>query len=183
MRVITGDARGRRLQTLEGEEVRPTTDKVKEAMFSVIQFEIPGASVLDLFAGSGQLGIEALSRGASSAVFLDSNPKAISVIEENLQHTGLRDRAVVLRQDSLTYLKLCRQKFDLSFLDPPYHRGLLQETLPYLAPNMHVGGKIICEFEEKLKLDEKISNLVLKKCYRYGKIQVALYEAEEAPGA
>ena len=97
MRVITGIARGRKLVTLEGEEVvRPTTDRVKEAMFSIIQFDIPGKSVLDLFAGSGQLGIEALSRGAEKAVFVDKSAEAFSVVMQNLKTCGLSDKATLV---------------------------------------------------------------------------------------
>ena len=101
MRVITGSARGRRLLTLEGEDVRPTTDRVKEAMFSAIQFEIEGRRVLDLFAGSGQLAVEALSRGAASAVLVDAARRSLAVAEKNLQATGLRERARLVNADSL----------------------------------------------------------------------------------
>ena len=93
MRVITGSQRGRKLMSLEGDSVRPTTDKVKESIFNIIQFDVPDAKVLDLFAGSGQLGIEALSRGAESCVFVDSSSKSIAVVEENLKITSFREKA------------------------------------------------------------------------------------------
>ena len=119
MRVITGTARGRVLRTLEGEDVRPTTDRVKEAVFSIIQFEIEGRRVLDLFAGSGQLGIEALSRGAASATFVDMSKDSLSAVKYNLEHTKLGDNAKVVQTDALSFLKLTKDKFDIVFLDPP----------------------------------------------------------------
>ena len=131
MRVITGAARGRKLKTLEGDEIiRPTTDRVKEAMFSIVQFDIQGARVLDLFAGSGQLGIEALSRGAQSAVFVDNNKEAFETVKENLKTTGLYKDATVLNTDSISYIKNSKLKFDLIIIDPPYKKGICAEVLP-----------------------------------------------------
>ena len=132
MRVITGSARGRRLKELEGLETRPTTGKVKEALFSVIQFDIEGRRVLDLFAGTGQLGIEALSRGAKQCVFIDQRNDAVKLIRENLQVCGLTDSAVVRSGDAMAYLK-SGEKFDLIFLDPPYASGLLVKALEDIA--------------------------------------------------
>ena len=128
MRVITGSARGRRLKELEGLETRPTTGKVKEALFSVIQFDIEGRRVLDLFAGTGQLGIEALSRGAECAVFVERRRDALQVIRENLEACGMTDKARVVNGDAMSYLK-SGEKFDLIFLDPPYASGLLEQSL------------------------------------------------------
>ena len=120
MRVITGSARGRKLKTLEGGDiVRPTTDKVKEAMFSIVHFELEDAAVLDAFAGSGQLGIEALSRGARKAYFLDANKKAFETVKENLKTTNLFDRAVVLNTDTLSFFTGTKERFDVVLLDPP----------------------------------------------------------------
>lgn len=118
MRVITGTARGRRLKEPQGMDIRPTTDKVKESMFSILQFDIEGRRVLDLFGGTGQLGIEALSRGASEVVFVDKSAAALKLIRENLELCGLSDRARVRNGDSLAYLR-SGEKFDLVFLDPP----------------------------------------------------------------
>lgn len=120
MRVITGTARGRVLKELEGLETRPTTGKVKESLFSIIQFDIEGRRVLDLFAGTGQLGIEALSRGAKSAVFVDAREDACKLIRENLKRTRLQEDARVVRSDYLDYLSRCREQYDIIFLDPPY---------------------------------------------------------------
>ena len=113
MRVITGTARGVQLKTPDGMVTRPTTDRVKEAMFSIIHFDIPGAAVLDLFGGTGQLGIEALSRGAGSAVFVDAGEPACRLIRENLKKTKLDQKAKVVRSDYLDYLSRAREKFDI----------------------------------------------------------------------
>ena len=120
MRVISGKARGVTLKTPDGNQTRPTADRVKEALFSIIQFDLPGAKILDLFAGSGQLGIEALSRGADSALFIDASDKACALVKENLRRTKLTEQAEVIRSDYLSYLKNCRKKFNIIILDPPY---------------------------------------------------------------
>ena len=180
MRVITGTAKGIRLKTLEGLDVRPTTDRVKEGMFSSIQFEISGSDVLDLFAGSGQLGIEALSRGARQAVFVDQSAQSLSVVKENLKKTGFTDKAVVFQRDAEQYLRYCPDKvFDFIFLDPPYRKEILVKLLPDLARILKENGKIVCEHEKELELPEKISNLRLKKEYIYGKIVVSVFTFTE----
>ena len=132
MRVITGSAKGVRLKTPQGLETRPTADRVKEALFSVIQFELPGSRVLDLFAGTGQLGIEALSRGAGSAVFVDNRKDAAALIKENLKKTKLEDKAKVVLADFDAFLLQNREQFDFIFLDPPYGKGLERDVLGYL---------------------------------------------------
>ncbi len=173
MRVITGSARGRRLETLEGDEVRPTTDRVKEALFSIIQFQVEGRHVLDLFAGSGQLGIEALSRGAASCVFVDASRAAYDIIQKNLRETKLS--AQVLQTDSLAYLSRCTAKFDLAFLDPPYGKGLLQKVLPLLARCMNVGGTILCESPSDEALPQEAGNFIRAKTRRYGSTALTIY--------
>ena len=127
MRVIAGSAKGTTLKTPEGMRTRPTTDRVKEALFSILQFDLPGASVLDLFGGTGQLGIEALSRGASRAVFVDEQEAACRLIRENLKKTHLEAQAQVIRGDYKRYLLSCREKFRILFLDPPYAEVFLEE--------------------------------------------------------
>lgn len=114
MRVITGTARGRRLLEPEGMDTRPTTDRVKEGIFSSIQFEIEGRRVLDLFGGTGQMGIEALSRGAAHCTFLDLRKEAVGVIRENLKRTGFAEEAAVVQGDYLAFLTRCKEKFDLT---------------------------------------------------------------------
>jgi len=175
MRVITGTARGRRLTTLEGEDVRPTTDRVKEALFSMIQFQIEGRRILDLFAGSGQLGLETLSRDALCCTFVDSSAQAIEVMKKNLQETGLMKPARVVHMDALSFLSQCRERFDIVLLDPPYGRGLLQAVLPLLPEKMNPGGTIICESAAGEKLPEEAGDFFIEKNRRYGKIQLTLY--------
>lgn len=175
MRVITGSAKGRRIETLTGEDVRPTAERVKEAVFSIIQFQIEGRRFLDLFAGSGQMGIEALSRGAALSVFVDMRRESVEAIKKNLNTTGLGANARVLNMDSLAFLKQKTQPFDLAFLDPPYGTGLLQKALPGVAKIMNKGGLIICESPQNEELPEKIDNFVLDRSYRYGKIIISIY--------
>ena len=136
MRVITGLARGRKLKTLEGDSVRPTTDKVKESIFNIIQFEVEGRNVLDLFSGSGQLGIEALSRGANGCVFVDSSRASLKVTEENIKAAGFEKSARTVLSDSLSYLDRTCERFDLAFLDPPYKAGLMKDALERLFLHM-----------------------------------------------
>lgn len=181
MRVITGSARGRRLKTLEGRDVRPTADRVKEAIFSIIQFEIEGSRVLDMFAGSGQLGIEALSRGAAEAVFVDADPRAVALVRENLEHTGLSDRAQVFQADSLMFVRNRHERFDIALLDPPYGRGILQQALEAAAPCVSENGTIVCELPEKEEMPEHVGEFSLYRRYRYGKTELAVYRRGGAP--
>lgn len=178
MRVITGTARGRILKTLEGSDVRPTTDKTKEGLFSSIQFDIEGRRVLDLFAGSGQLGIEALSRGAESAVFVDTNPEAISVINENLKATNFAHNSQVVRSDYFSFVASTNQKFDIAFLDPPYYLGVLEKALNLVCGVMSDYGIIVCEHPTDVALPEQIQDFSLSRQKKYGKILVSIYRKE-----
>ncbi len=175
MRVITGIARGKRLRSLEGNDVRPTTDKVKEGIFSAIQFDIEGRRFLDMFAGSGQMGIEALSRGAESAVFIDSSPAAIKVCTENVSNCGFIDSAKIVKRDSIGYVSTTSEKFDIAFLDPPYEAGLLPRALDAVVPKMSDYGIIICEHPSDISLPENVGGFAVHKVYRYGKINVTVY--------
>ncbi len=175
MRVITGTARGRRLLTLEGDDVRPTTDKVKEALFSIIQFEIEGRRVLDLFAGSGQLGIEALSRGAKNAAFVDSSKKSIDIIRQNIENTGFEKNSVVLNTDAVSFLRTRADKYDIAFLDPPYRTGLLQKALDGIDRVMSDGAVIVAECPADEEFPENAGTFKKTKEYKYGKIKLALY--------
>lgn len=177
MRVITGTARGRRLLTPEGLDTRPTTDKVKEAVCSALQFDFPGARVLDLFAGSGQMGIEALSRGAAGAVFIDADQRALSCIRQNVAACGFTDRASVIRSDAVSYLQRTAECFDIAFLDPPYRHDILPQILPLLAEKMQKNGIIVCEHEPECKLSERILYFDLQKQKKYGKIIISIYRA------
>ena len=179
MRIISGKATGRRLRTLEGNDVRPTTDKVKEAIFSIIQFDLPGSVFLDLFSGSGQMGIEALSRDAKFAYFVDSSRASVAVTNENLEAVGFSDCSKVYLMDSLSFLRSTSNTFDVALLDPPYNKGLLEEVLPLLEPKMSERGIVLCEHPEKEILPDEVGRLVKKKEYSYGKIGVTLYTVKE----
>lgn len=175
MRVITGIARGHKLVAPEGLDVRPTSDKVKEGVFSSIQFELEGAHVLDLFAGSGQMGIEALSRGAAHAVFVDSSAKSVKCVNENLRNTKLDKLAEVITRDSYDYIRLTSQSFDIIILDPPYRHGHIPKLLPMAAAKLRDGGSIICEYEKEAGQPDAPEGMTLKKVYSYGKINVAVF--------
>ncbi len=180
MRVITGTARGRRLVTVEGTEVvRPTTDGVKEAIFSAIQFEIEGRTVLDLFAGSGQLGIEALSRGAKEAYFVDSAAVSIKAVRENLRSTGLEQNARVVNMPFSAFLKSTRAVFDIAILDPPYNYRIIQKALPQLVEKMSESGVIICEHERECVLPKEISGFETVKQLRHSRTTVTIYRRKE----
>lgn len=176
MRVITGTARGRRLKELQGMETRPTTDKVKESLFSIIQFDIEGRRVLDLFAGTGQLGIEALSRGAAECVFVDRRADAVKLIRENVALCKLEDRAKIRQGEALPYLR-SGEKFDIVFLDPPYASGLLAQALTDIAAFdiCRAHGIIIAESAADTVLPAMPSPYALYREYRYGKIKLTVY--------
>ena len=178
MRVITGLAKGKRLVTREGTDVRPTTERVKEALFSILQFDLEGRRILDLFAGSGQLGIEALSRGAASAVFVDSSSQSIKVIQQNLLNTGLGQNAQVVCSDFASYLAGNTGTFDIVFLDPPYRKGLLEQALPLVAPRLNAGGSLVCEHPKGTELPPEAGPLTRVRTYSYGQVWISLYRGE-----
>lgn len=181
MRVISGTARGRRLETLKGEEItRPTGEKVKEAIFSAVHFTLPGAIVLDLFAGSGQLGIEALSRGAKLCVFVDQSRDAARVVGNNLKTCGLYSQSRVLTTTAESFLFGTRDKFDLVFLDPPYRHNLIAPLLPALDKVCAAGADVFCETELDVSLPEQCGGLTLVKTYRYGTVLVHRYRKNPA---
>lgn len=183
MRVITGSARGIRLKSREGEETRPTSDRVKETIFNIIQFDVEGRQVLDLFAGSGQLGIEALSRGAAGALFVDSSAEAVAVVKENLAKTKLAPLAEVRQGDyRQNLLGLPKKKFGLVFLDPPYGTGQLARALNTISQiDIMVGnGIIICESDRDERLPPSLPGFITIKEAVYGRTRVTLYRRSEA---
>ena len=181
MRVITGTARGRRLKELTGMETRPTTDRVKEGIFNVIQFDIEGRRVLDLFAGTGQMGIEALSRGAVSGVFVEQRRDAAALTKDNLKLTDLTDRGRVVNGDALAFLASTKEKFDLIFIDPPYAAKLWESALEaiYRFDILSNHGIIVCESPLEQEMPEMQAPYFLHRTYRYGKIKVTTYHREE----
>lgn len=181
MRVIAGSARGIRLTALPGEEItRPTIDRVKESMFSSVQFLVEGADVLDLFAGSGQLGIEALSRGARRCVFIDQDKGACDVVRQNLRAAGLSGKASVTQTQAQHYLSTAREPFDLVLMDPPYRQGTVAQLLPLVARVVKPGGVVLAETEYGAALPERCGPLACKKRYKYGKVALARYEWTDA---
>ena len=176
MRVITGSRRGKKLKTLDSLDTRPTTDMVKEAVFSAIQFDVAGSQVLDLFAGSGQMGIEALSRDATHCVFVDSNPSAVQVIKENIADCKFTAESRVLNMDSLEYLKVAKGQFDIVLLDPPYGKGLIEKVLCGLDGHISDRAIVVCEHEKELELADEYGRLKKHKRYKYGKIAVTLFK-------
>ena len=176
MRVISGSARGRRLKDLQGMDTRPTTDKVKESMFNIIQFDIEGRQVLDVFGGTGQLGIEALSRGAASCVFVDQRREAATLIRENVALCGFGDQTRVVQGEALAFLSSCKERFDLIFLDPPYQSGLLEQCLAAIArfDILREHGIILCESAAEWHLPPLEPPYEPGREYRYGKIKLSL---------
>lgn len=179
MRVITGIARGRRLKTPDNYDIRPTTDNVKESVFNIIQFDIEGRQVLDLFAGTGQLGIECLSRGAAGAVFVDRDKDAVRIVKDNLKTCGMK--ATVLQEDSISFLNHCG-KFDVIFIDPPYDSDLYESALKIinLVDILSEGGIIICEARREKVLPEMTEPYRKRKEYNYGKVKICIYTKEPA---
>lgn len=179
MRIITGVARGKHLVTPEGRDVRPTPERVKEGLFSALQFDIEGRRVLDLFAGSGQLGLEALSRGAASAVFVDTLDSSVKIVKQNIELTGFESKAKVFRSDYASFAAACSDTFDIAFLDPPYNAGLLMPALKAVLPLMSDYGTIVCEHPPEVKPEENVGGFSIAKTYRYGKVLVTVYRKGE----
>lgn len=180
MRVITGTARGRKLGQLQGMETRPTTDQVKESIFNIVQFDIEGRRVLDLFGGTGQLGIEALSRGAASCTFVDQRREAVALIRSNLKLCQLTDRARVIQGEALGFLPAARETYHLIFLDPPYGTNLLENAIKKIAEidMLSENGIIICESPADKMLPELAYPYCKGREYRYGKIKITVYRKE-----
>ena len=183
MRIITGSARGTTLQTLDGEATRPTPERVKEAVFSMIQFDIEGRRVLDLFSGSGQMALEALSRGALSAVLVDESADAVKIIRENAQKTKLFSACRLIRSTHKEYLRGAkgREVFDIVFLDPPYQDfDTLKESLEMLVRYelLAKNALVICETDRKEPIET--AGLRTIKHNHYGRIYITLLtNAEE----
>lgn len=185
MRIIAGKANRKALVTLPGEEItRPTIERVKEGMFSAIQFEIQGRRVLDLFSGCGQIGLEAVSRGAESAVLIDASVDAVEIIKTNAKNTGLMKQCRISRMDYSEYLKGAanKEKFDLVFLDPPYSKDMKNEILKKVtrANILNNGAIVVCETNvDFCDEGESVYNLTFKKKYRYGKVFVTMFVYNE----
>lgn len=176
MRIISGSARGRRLKELQGMDTRPTTDKVKESIFNIIQFELEGRKVLDLFGGTGQLGLEALSRGSVHCTFVDQRRDAAALIRDNIKSCGFQEQTLVVQGDSLSFLASCREKFDVIFLDPPYQTDLLEKSMEAIAKFdiLREHGIMVCESAADKVLPALEAPYEQGREYRYGKIKLTI---------
>ena len=178
MRVVAGSARGRRLKELQGMDTRPTTDKVKESMFNIIQFEIQDRKILDAFGGTGQLGIEALSRGARHCTFVEMSRDALSLLKENLKTTDLQDNARVVQGDTIAFLSSCREQFDVILLDPPYHTDLMDRAIESILrfDILAEHGIMVCETAAERELPALPEEVFEPgRSYRYGQIKLSIF--------
>ena len=182
MRIIAGSRRGKQLLAPMGSEVRPTTNMVKEALFNILQFQVEGRRFLDLFAGSGQIGLEALSRGAREAVFVDSSRDSIRVIEKNVAAAGFVPQSKIVAADFAGFLRGERGAFDIAFIDPPYREGLAVQALELAAAKMSPGGIILCEHGSREELPDAAGGFVKRKTYRYGKTSLTAYRMTDEEG-
>ena len=187
MRIITGSAKGKKLLSLEGDATRPTSERIKEAIFSSIQFDVEGRRVLDLFAGSGQMGLEALSRGASKATFIDLSREAMEIVKQNAKLTGFFDKSHFLVSDWRNYIRKAsgREQFDLVFVDPPYAMECCADAAAYLAKTELIipGAIVVLESgEEEIDMaDERLQGYSVIKSTHYGKktfVNILFYEGK-----
>jgi 16S rRNA (guanine(966)-N(2))-methyltransferase RsmD len=185
MRVVSGQSKGRRLLALRGQTVRPTQAKVKEALFNILASLVAGARVLDLFAGTGGIGIEALSRGAESVDFVERHPPSRKVLEENLKRCGYQSRARIHRLDAFRYLRQAARgvvPFDIVFVDPPYHTGILKKVLPLLSQDVIIthAGIMIIEHFHKTELPDVLGPFHRFRAQRYGDTVLSFYRRKAA---
>ena len=178
MRIITGRARGTHLYTLEGDATRPTAERAKEAIFSALQFEIEGRRVLDLFGGSGQMGLEALSRGAAAVDIVDLSDAAVKIINQNIKKVGL-DGARCVRADYADFLRSAKEKYDIVFLDPPYRSDSLCDALLRIHEEKIIKdtGVVVCESDREdiiLGNEEVLSKYTVEKNSGYGKVRIMI---------
>jgi len=180
MRVIAGEAKGRRLKGPRGSETRPTSDKVKEALFSILGDRVKNAKILDLFAGIGGIGIEALSRGAAHLDFVEVDEALAEIMEQNLAACGFAERASVYRMDAFRFIKQIHRPYDLVFADPPYHAWQLKKLLPVLGQGAMItpDGLVVVEHFRKIHLPTRIGDLETVRSYEYGDTILTLYRKE-----
>ncbi len=183
MRIISGQAKGRRLKALKGLKTRPTSDRVKEAIFNILGPYIPGCLFLDLYAGTGNMGIEALSRGSKESVFVENNPAALKVIRDNLALTGFENDAQVIRDSVISALgkfQNAGRKFDIIFLDPPYEKDMSLPTLQKINDNnlLEEDGMVLVEHHRREKYPERMGHLLLARQNRYGDTMISFYRID-----
>lgn len=178
MRIISGSKRGRKLVAFEGGEIRPTTDRVKESIFNLIQEFIPGAKVLDMFGGSGALSLEALSRGAKSAIIIDADKRAVDIIRKNIELTSFEDRAAVLCTKAENFAKDTKENFDVIFLDPPYNKGFVVPILNVISRCRLISKNGIAVLESDYRDEHgEIEGFDILKQRKYGRTYITIYRA------
>jgi len=176
MRIISGQFRGRKLKTLEGMNTRPTADRVKESLFNILNTKVYDANVLDLFAGSGALGLEALSRGAASCVFVDSSKEAIDIVKENVDLCKVQENSKIINKDYLEVLKNINNKFDIIFVDPPYSKGIEIVVLENVKDILTEDGMVIIETDHTDIPPDEINGLIKYDSRKYGRTIISFYE-------
>ena len=181
MRIIAGEFKGRKLSVPRDDSVRPTAEKVREAVFSMLQNDIPDAVVLDLFAGTGSLGLEALSRGARRAYFIDRDRQSIALVRSNVKACGVEERSVIFCTDYASAIARIHDKVHIVFLDPPYKAGLMEDCLARLADSslLPEGGLVVAEHGREEILPDQLSCLHRIRDRKYGKVRVSVYEKQE----
>lgn len=177
MRVVSGAARGLCLETIAEEGLRPTTDRVKESVFNILQFDIQGKKFLDLFGGSGQIGIEAASRGTSEVIIVENNNVSLEIIKKNLLKVKNRFNINLVKSDAIDFLKRFKGSIDIAFLDPPYNSDLLPRAFEYMESVMSDSGIIVTESAINRKYELNIGRFIHKKNYKYGNTQINIYKS------
>ena len=178
MRIISGERRGLRLFSPMGKSVRPTMDQIKETAFNIIQFDVEGSVFLDMFSGSGQMGCEAMSRGADTVYFFESDREAFRTLSKNIEKMNMPDRA---KAYNAPYSRLAsvypKPRIDLAYIDPPFEAGLYESALQFLLPYLHEGSTVICEAERGVALPERVGSFVAQE-RRYGHVCLYVYRYE-----
>lgn len=177
MRVISGIRRGHKLHEFTGMDVRPTTDRVKESIFNLIQGYVPSARVLDMFAGSGALSFEAISRGASFAVLVDCDRNSVELIKKNIEELKFQEMCNVREESCFSFAKSCKEKFDIIFLDPPYNKGFIEPALLAIVDNelLSENGIIVLE-SDSTDFKSEFKDIKMIKQKRYGRTFITIYE-------
>lgn len=180
MRIISGSRRGHKLIEFAGQDVRPTTDRVKESIFNIIQGFIPEAKVLDMFSGSGALSFEALSRGAVKAVCIDIDKRSVDIINKNAKQLGFDDRCEILNMSCMDYVKRCHTKFDVIFMDPPYNKGFVEPALKAIVENDLLGEDGIIMLEsDNTDFFGDVSGLSVYRQRKYGRTYITVYKKDD----
>ena len=182
MRVISGTAKGRTLKAVPGDSTRPILDRAKVPLFDILRGSLPDSTLLDLFGGSGQIGMEALSQGARHCVFFDTNAKAVATIKDNLATTQLTDKAEVRHTDAFVYLKNCAKSFDILFVAPPQYKGIWIEAMRIIAERPHLvnpGGQVIVQIDPKEYEALSLETLKETSQRKYGNTLFVFYARSE----